>query len=145
MTLVSSGGSTLTWGTASFMLTSFSVQSGGTGGNEMEITSMSSKVKQDPDNTDKWLVRRDFDAAFDGEGDISLSVDFLLEPWMVTTKTAIAAVGLKKDISLILPADELGQGAGFQVVGKAILTQMSLGASVGEYVSGNATFRVSGD
>ncbi|NBX24042.1 MAG: hypothetical protein EBR52_08050 [Microbacteriaceae bacterium] len=144
MNPVSGHGTTCTWGTATFLLTSVSVQSGSGGGNEIDMTSMSSMTRVDPDNTGKRLVKRDIDSAFDGEGDVSLSIDFFLEPWMVTSKTT-SAVGLKKQLRLIFPANDRGLGEGFKIESKAVLTQMSLGVGVGEFVSGSATFRLSGD
>jgi hypothetical protein len=144
MNLVSGQGTKFTWGTAEFLLTSVSWQSGSGGGNEIDITSMSSKTRLDPENTGKRLVTRDVDSAFDGEGDVSLSIDFFLEPWMVAEKTT-GAVGLKRDLKLTFPADDLGRGVGLKIESKAVLTQMSLGVSAGEFVSGSATFKLSGD
>ena len=144
MNLISGQGTKFTWGTAEFLLSSVSWQSGSGGGNEIDITSMSSVVVPDDQNTGKMLVKRDVDSAFSGEGDVSLSVEFFLEPWMVTSKTH-TAVGLKRPLRLVLPADDRGQGEGLKIESKAVLTQMSLGVSVGEYVSGSATFKLSGD
>jgi hypothetical protein len=143
MNLVSGHGTTCTWGTANFLLTSVSVQFGSGGGNEIDMTSMSSVTIVDPENTGVRLVKRDIDSAFDGEGDVSLSIDFFLEPWMVTSKTT-SAVGLKKNLELKFPADDGGRGVGLTVRSKAVLTQMSLGVGAGEFVSGSATFRLSG-
>ena len=64
--MISGQGTQFTWGTTTFLLTSVSVQIGGQG--EIDITSMSSTTVQDPENTGKWLISRDVDAAFAGEG-----------------------------------------------------------------------------
>lgn len=143
MNIVSGHGTRFSWGTANFLLTSVSWQSGSGGGNEIDITSMSSKVVLDTENTGRKLVTRDVDAALSGEGDITLSIEFFLEEWMVDAKTHFA-VGMKKDLSLTLPRDDRGLGNGLKIASKAVLTQMSLGVSVGEFVSGSAAFKLSG-
>lgn len=140
-TVISGQGTKFSWGTSTFLLTSISVQIGGQGG-EIDITSMSSKTVQDADNTGKWLVHRDIDTAFAGEADVELSVEFLAEKWI---KSAPSMVGRKRDLVLSLPDNDKGQGQGFSLSSKAVLRQMSLGVSTGEFVAGSATFRLSGD
>jgi len=139
--MISGQGTQFTWGTTTFLLTSVSVQIGGQGG-EIDITSMSSKTVQDPENTGKWLIIRDGDAAFAGEGDIELSVEFMAGTWAAGAQTM---VGRKKDLKMSFPSNDKGEGQGFSLISKAVLRQMSLGASTGEYVAGSATFRLSGD
>jgi hypothetical protein len=139
--MISGQGTKFTWGTTTFLLTSVSVQIGGQGG-EIDITSMSSKTVQDTENTGKWFIYRDMDVAFIGEGDIELSVEFLAEDWI---KDAKGMVGLKRDLVMSFPKNDKGEGEGFSLRSKAVLRQMSLGVSAGEFVAGSATFRLSGD
>jgi len=105
---------------------------------------MSSKVRQDTENTNKYLVKRDIDSCFDGEGEVEISVEFFAEEWINSINPG-GLVGLKRDLTLKFPIDDRGQGVGLTVASKAILTQMSLGVSTGEFVSGSATFKLSGD
>jgi hypothetical protein len=140
--LISGQGTQFSWGTASFLLTRVSLQAA-TGG-EIDITSMSSRVRNDEENTGKRFVRRDIDVAFDGEGEVEISVEFLAEKWLNGINPG-SIVGLKRDLTLTLPADDQGEGEGLQVASKAVLTQISLGVGTGEFVSGSATFRLSGD
>jgi hypothetical protein len=140
MSAISGQGTKFTWGTSTFLLTSVSVQIGGQG--DIDITSMSSKTVQDDENTGKWLVHRDVDVAFAGEADVELSVEFLAEAWI---KDAKEMVGRKRNLVMSFPADDEGEGEGFSLSSKAVLRQMSLGVSTGEFVAGSATFRLSGD
>lgn len=145
MSLISGQGTRFYWGTAEFLLTSVSWQAGSGGGNEIDITSMSSTVIQDSLNSGKNLIKRDIDSAYSGAGDVSLSVEFLLDSDMVVQGNSHEAVGLKRDLRLDVPADDRGTGVGLSIRSKAVLTQMSLGVSTGEFVSGSATFKLSGD
>ena len=145
MNPVTGQGTRFAWGTAQYTLTAVSLQSGGGGGSEIDITSMSSKVVTDGDNTNKKFVTRDVDSAFAGAGDVSLSVDFLLDSKIATTQVH-SAVGLKRQLVLTLPSSDAAAFApGIKIESSAVLTQLSLGVSTGEYVSGSATFRLSGD
>jgi hypothetical protein len=144
MKLVSGQGSTFRWGVYEFLVTSIDISVGGAA-NEIDITSMSSKKVPDEDNTGKFLIERDWDTAFAGANDAEVQIDFFAEQWIGKTNP-LDLVGLKRDLRMTFPADEQGRGEGFSLgERKAVLTQMSLGVSTGEFVTGSATFRLSGD
>jgi hypothetical protein len=145
MELISSQGATLTWGGITFSVTS--VQVNFASGNEIEITSMSSRTVSDKENTGKMFIERDWDAAFNGENSAEISIEFFAEKWIVIDKP-FELIGLKRNFELVLPENDQGEGRGLVLGGgskEAVLTQISLGVSIGEYVTGNATFRPSGD
>lgn len=136
--MISGHGTQFSWGTVTFSLTSVSVQSSA---DESEITSMSSYVRTDPLNSGSKRVVRDYDSGTCG--DTTVSIEFVAST-AINTVVINDWIGAKRDLSFRLPANNLGQGTGFGGVAPAILTQMSISAAVGEYVRGNATFRLSG-
>lgn len=144
MNLISGQGTTFRWNGIDFLATSVNISAGGSAA-EIDITSMSSALVADRDNTGKFLVQRDWDSAFAGENDAEVSIEFFAEQW-INTGNPFELVGLKRPLDLAFPSNDLGAGRGFAITGKkAVLTQMSLGVATAEYVTGNATFRLSGD
>ena len=102
---------------------------------------MSSTVKTDPENTDRKYVVRDYDSGYAAQTEVS--VEFVAGT-VINTQNVTEWVGLSRPLSVTLPADDLGRGAGLRVTSPAVLTQISLNVGVGDYVRGNATFRLSG-
>lgn len=132
-------GATFTWGTTSFQITSFSLESS-LESQDIDITSMSSAVKDDPSNTGRKLVARDFDSCFSAQGGLEVKVDILLDssignPWN--------CIGEKRPLSV-----KVGTGTGALSPANlywdqdAILTNFSGGAPTGDFLKGSATFRL---
>lgn len=136
--MISGHGTQFTWGTVTFSLTSVSISSSA---DEVEITSMSSYVRTDPLNTNSKRVVRDYDSG--SAGDTTINVEFVAGPW-INTLLVNDWVGQRRDLFFRFPANDLGQGTGFGGTAPAVLTQISLGASTGDYVRGSAVFRLSG-
>jgi hypothetical protein len=139
--LISSQGTQFKWGPIEFLVTSLVVNSGSS--SEIDITSMSSRKIADKENTGKFFIERDWDSAFSSAAE--LSIEFFAEDWINDGET-MELVGLKRNLTMSFPADDQGKGRGFSLTGKkAVLTQISLNASTAEFVTGSATFRLSGD
>jgi len=136
-------GGTFTWGTVTLHVTALQVnaQSGG----EIDITSMSSEVISDPANSRHKLVVPDYDTGISARYGTDVQMEFLAGA-EITATNFFDVVGSKRLLTIKLPKniDETAT-VGFQILDRtAILTQMSLGLSVGEMVQGSATFRISG-
>ena len=139
-------GCTFTWGTSVLDVTSFQVnaQSGG----EIDMTSMSSEVVSDPDNSNKKYIVLDFDTYHSVKYGTDVSVEFFASGNAVTTNWYFDSIGKKKVLSVMLPRGPYGlpgAGGGHAFVNKtALLTSVTLGAAAGEYVKGSAVFKISG-
>jgi len=143
MSRVSSHGTTLAWGTTSFLVTSLSVSAAA--GNEIDITSMSSEVVTDSENTSRRLVKQDFDSCFATDGG-EVSIEF----YAPTGNWIFSSIGMKKTMALRFPIDEFGTVVlasndpnMIGIVKTAVMTQAQITASTGEYIRGSATFRLS--
>jgi hypothetical protein len=142
MPYVSSHGATFTWGTQAFQITSLQVNA--TSGNEIDITSMSSEVVADFGTPDHKMIVPDYDAVVSARYASDLSIEFYASIDL-TAANYFDMIGRKRGFVVKFPGNDLGQGQGLAINKKAILTQMQLGATTGEYVKGSATFRVTGN
>lgn len=123
-------GATCTWGTTSFQVFSFSLDNTNES-QEIDITSMSSAVTQDPNNTDRNLISRDFDSCFSSDGNLEMKIEFfgdasLGNPW--------SCVGHKRPLSF--------NSSGFKYESLAILSAVGASSSTGEFIKGSAVFRL---
>lgn len=145
MKLITGQGTQFKWGTTSLSLTSLSVSAGGVE-NEIDITSMSSKVTEDEEKPEQKYITKDTDTCYAGESNCEIQVEFFAEEF-INNGNVLELVGKKRDLLLILPNNDGGQptAAGYTVAQTAVLTQMALNASTGEFVRGSATFRLSGN
>jgi hypothetical protein len=141
MPYVSAHGATFTWGTFTFQITSLQVAANA--GSEIDITSMSSEVVSDPANSNRKMIVPDYDTAMSARYGSDFSIEFYASPDLTATNY-FDVVGSKRAFTFKLPSNELGTGVGLSIQKTAILTQMQLGATTGEYVKGSATFRVTG-
>lgn len=139
--VVSGQGSTFTWGTTSFIITSVQVSNGL--GNEIDITSMSSEVVDDSENTSRKLVVQDTDACFSGRGGGEIAIEFFV-PVGAKVKNPLDLVGSKRPLYFAMPDIPGHSSPGIEIEGTAVLSQLQFGASTGEYVKGSATFKLSG-
>jgi hypothetical protein len=140
MSLITPHGATIRWGTTDINAVSISL-SADVGG-EIEITSMSSKVRADPQNTNRRLITKDYDACFDGGNVPAVSVEFFAG----TSGISLSDVGSSRLFNVsFLRADNTAGGPALQIPQcSAVLTQVQLTGSAGEYVRGSATFKLSG-
>jgi hypothetical protein len=141
MPYISPQGATFTWGTFTFQIASLQVSANA--GSEIDITSMSSEVVSDPSNSDRKMIVPDYDTSVSARYGSDFSIEFYASPNLTATHY-FDVVGSKRAFWLRFPSNELGQGVGLSIQKTAILTQMQLGATTGEYVKGSATFRVTG-
>lgn len=143
MSFVVSQGTTFKWGTTELNVTSLAISAGSEG--DIDITSMSSVVRQDSDNPDAKYIYRDTDSYFVGESLSEFQIEFFAST-AINSGDVFDLVGKKRDLKVELPKDDSGTFApGFSLLQTAILTQMSLTANTGEFVRGSATFRLTND
>lgn len=106
---------------------------------------MSSEVVADPANSRHKLVVPDYDSAISARYGTEVQMEFYAGA-EITAANYFDVIGSKRLLTVKLPksANETAT-VGFQILERtAILSQMTLGASSGEYVKGSATFRISG-
>lgn len=139
--VVSGQGSTFTWGTTSFLITS--VQVSNNLGNEIDITSMSSEFVTDDENTNRCLVVQDVDCCFSGKGGGEVSIEFFL-PSGANAISPLDIVGSMRDLYFAIPNIANPDVSDLEVSSPAVLSQLQFGVSTGEYVKGSATFKLSG-
>lgn len=143
MTFIPGQGTTFKWGTTELHVTSLAISAGTEG--DIDITSMSSKVREDKDNPDAKYVYRDTDSFCVGESLAEFQIEFFAGT-QINGSTVLDLVGKKRDLSVQLPKDDSGTFApGFSLLQTALLTQMSLAVNTGEFVRGSATFRLTND
>ena len=138
--VVSGQGVTFTWGTTSFLLTSLNLSN--SSGSEIDITSMSSEVVTDSENTSRKLIAQDYDSCFSARGGGELSIEFFADS-SIANSNYLDLVGSQRTIDLKFPGPD-GVGVGFSVNQTGLLTQMTLGVATGEFVKGSASFKLSG-
>jgi hypothetical protein len=140
MSLITPHGATIRWGTANIEVTSVSLSGSA---EEIDITSMSSRTRQDPQNSSRWFITRDYDVGFNGAVP-DVSVEFFARAGGIS----LMDVGSKRTFFAQFFQEPVGNFAGplaFEISGvEAILTQLQLTGSAGEYVRGSATFKLSG-
>jgi hypothetical protein len=141
--LISPQGAVINWGGDELQVTSITVSMESS---EIDITSMSSTERQDPQNTFKKFLVRDYDFCFTGGAEIS--VEFIAGKF-INRADLLDSVGRERPLLVQFPGNDkgegLGLGVGLTIDRRAALSRLSLGASVGEFVTGSATFRLSGD
>lgn len=101
---------------------------------------MNSKFTADPDNTDRKMIWREVESCVADPGELSIEF-FAISRQMYALPDAI---GLKKLLT-VRERDLNGNETGNVLVSyQAVLTKVDLDASVGEYVRGSVTFKLSG-
>jgi len=101
---------------------------------------MDSRVTQDPRNTQRKMIWKEVDSCLADPGEVS--VDF----WAVAADlySLPDAIGYKKLLT-VKELDQYGADTGNILLSyQCILTKVDLDASVGEYVRGSVTFKLSG-
>jgi hypothetical protein len=146
MGLITGADVTFSWGTVTFALTSLSVDITASG--EVDITSMSSITYNDPENTGKKFIHKDFDCPI---SECEIRIDFFAEDSLINGQNPNKWVGLKKNLTVGFQPNDgsvkflSGGPSPFHLNSMAVLTNFSLTDSVGEFVRGSATFRLSED
>lgn len=111
------------------------------------MTSMSSEVVTDPSNSRHKLIVPDYDSAISARYGTEVQMEFYAGT-EITATNYFDVIGSKRLLTVKLPKSANANDTatvGFQILERtAILSQMTLGASAGEYVKGSATFRISG-
>lgn len=144
MSFVSSHGSRIRWGTTDLNVTAISFSAGS--GGEIDITSMESSVRPDPQNSNRKLIARDYDSCFDDGNRPDVSIEFFAG----TVGFSLADVGSKRSFSAQFYPPGVssiigGDGPPINITGvSAVLTQLQLSGTAGEYVRGSATFKLTG-
>lgn len=135
-------GGVFTWGTTSFYLTSIQVNA--QAGSEIDITSMSSEVVTDPQNSSHKLVVPDFDTSISARYGTDISIEFMADT-QIAQANYFDCVGSKRKLSVSFRRSDSNNAQGFRITERpAILMNMSIGAQSGEFVRGSAMFRLSG-
>jgi hypothetical protein len=142
MNLVTPQGATVSWGTTRLDVISVSLSA--EAGSEIEMTSMSSKVRQDPNNFRRNLITRDYDVCFDGGRAPSVSFEFLAGT-AADSGISLMDVGSVRDLQIAMTYAGNTNNLAINITKvTAFLTQVQLTGSAGEYVRGSATFKLSG-
>jgi hypothetical protein len=114
-------------------MTVVSLQHGRQAGGEVDVTSFSSEVTYDPNNTDHAMVVKDVDYGVVDPGSVGLSFQ---------ANTDILAlldyVGTKRTLSFS------SEDGSFSVSFGAFLTEISFDAKVGSMIEGSCTFKLTG-
>ena len=148
--LVSSQGVTFTWRNTAFTATSVQYKSDAAA--EYDITAMSvgsvlTGIVSDPENTNIVRIAKSYDYAVIERGEIT--VDFFSN---TAAFGLTACVGFPGSLSFKQTQEDTGnpfysqiggQTELFNITTRAYLTSFSFGARVGEYISGNCTFKLS--
>lgn len=135
-------GLTFSWGTTEFHLTSIQVNA--QAGSEIDITSMSSEVVSDSQNFRHKKVVPDFDTSISARYGTDIQIEFFAGDQLTVTNF-FDCLGSKRLMGLSIPRNADVTSTSIRILTKtAILTQLTYSGSVGQYVTGNATFRVSG-
>jgi len=128
----------LRWGNNAFAVTS--LKRSASSAVEVDVTHMGSLFSSDPDNTDRKMIWKEVESCVSDPGELSIEF-FAVSSQMHALPDAI---GLKKLLT-VRERDLNGNDTGNVLVSyQAILTKVDLDASVGEYVRGSVTFKLSG-
>jgi hypothetical protein len=126
------------WGDNAFNATS--IKRSAASATEVDVTSMSSTITSDPDNTDRKMIWREVESCVSDPGEITIDF-FAVARQMYALPDAI---GWKKLLT-VNERDLQGNDTGNVLVSyDAILTKVDLDAAVGDFVRGTATFKLSG-
>jgi hypothetical protein len=107
---------------------------------EVDVTSMTSTITSDPDNTDRKMIWKEVESCVADPGEVNV------EFWAVSEDLygLPDAIGYKRLLQ-VRELDQNGNPTGSILLSyQCILTSVSLDANVGEYVRGSVTFRLSG-
>jgi len=159
--LITSQGAKFTWGGIEFYATSISVR--WFASDDIDISSMASDVMVDADNTSAKYVIKDRDCSM---VEAELSIDFFARGAVFNGMKIYGFVGQSKDLKFSLPRKLKPEQDGynpfeglthdtdpgqadpsnpqFRFLKRAILKNINLDVSPGEYVKGNAAFVLSG-
>lgn len=149
MTRITSQGTVVVW--AGVELEATSVTYSASAGDEIDITSLASSVRTDPSNSLRKFVTREYDSCFAGEA-AELSVEF----FAAAGANLADLVGHKRGLSVSMPNSETGASVttitnqpsspanAFAWSRDAILANLQITATTGEYVRGTTTFRMTG-
>jgi hypothetical protein len=115
---------------------------------EVDVTSMDSTITSDPNNTDRNMIWKEVESCVADPGEVT--VDF----WAVKEDLygLPDAIGYKKLLAvkeLGTTVDSSGRPQSYEtgvtlLSYQCILTKVDIDASVGEYVRGSVTFKLSG-
>ena len=142
MDFLSGHGASVMWGTHTLTLTSLSVSASPS--SEIDITSMSSEVVSDPYESSHKLVVQDYDTFASAKYGTEFSVEFYAGTAFASSHS-LSMVGSRRNLSLKFNVST--GAASYQTYidnRTALMTQMQITGSVGEYVRGSATFKLSG-
>lgn len=146
MAIVTSQGVSFSWGSTSggLSLEPTSIVINAAVQDTIDITSMASGVRYDEDNSQKPFVIRDIDSAFAANAGFEVSVDFFASKQTMLGKP-LWQVGKMRKLRVGWADPESPVGSEFSYIDEwAILKTISYTSSVGEMVSGSATFVTSG-
>jgi len=128
---ISPHGLSCSWGDTT--MTVVSLQHGRSASGEIDVTSFSSQVTYDQNNTDHAMVVKDVDYAVIDPG--SVGVSFQANPEIISL---LDYVGTKRTLSF---SNEDGS---FSVSFGAFLTEINFDAKVGAMIEGSCTFKLTG-
>jgi hypothetical protein len=146
--LVSSQGVTFSWKDVDFTATSIQYKMDAAA--EYDMTSMSSPVVSlDTANTNAVRVVKSYDYAVVDRGEVTM--DFFANTNCFSLTAAVGHDGTltlrqtEPDTSNPFYSQLGGQVTVFEITSNAFLTSFSFAAQVGSYITGNCTFKLSGD
>lgn len=129
----------LSWGTNAFAVTS--LKRSASSSVEVDVTGMDSYFTSDPENTNRKMIWREVESCVADAGE--LAIDFI-----ATSGSQIYAltdsIGIKKLLKVNERGSDGNDTGNVLISYQAILTKVDLDASVGEYVRGSVTFKLSG-
>ena len=126
------------WGENAFNATS--IKRSASSAIEVDVTNMKSKITSDPLNTDRKMIWKEVESGIADPGEITIEF-FAISRQMYALPDAIGW----KQLLTVTERDLQGNDTGNVLVSyQAILTKVDLDASVGEFVRGSATWKLSG-
>jgi hypothetical protein len=149
MSRITSQGTKVVWGGIELRATSVTYSA--SAGDEIDITSLASVVVTDPNNSYRRFVQREFDACFSGD-----AAEVTVEFFAAANTNLRNLVGYRRQLTVNMPETETGGfvttisnvpgfvDAAHSFSGFAVLGSVSYTATVGDYVRGSATFRMTG-
>ena len=139
---VSSHGIRFSWGDRTMTATSVQFQQAAAA--EYDVTSFSSRTVADSGNTCHFLVVKEYDYAVVEPGEVS--VEFLANTgvFAMTSDVGFSKLATFEHVSETQNGLLSQSSVTFRITATAFLTTISLNAQVGQYISGNCTFRLSG-
>ncbi len=138
---VSSQGVSCSWGDVTMTATSVQFQQAAAA--EYDITGFDARITADPGNTCHFLVTKSVDYAVIEPGE--LNVDFIAN---MSALGLTSKIGLSKLVTFKQQPSSGGSALiqsapSFNITATAFLTSISLNAQVGQFITGNCTFKLS--